>query len=69
MVQKAWAAGFATLVAVSGPSALAVDTARAANMYLAGFVRGNTLRVYSPDDTTPTLLPHGPHEASAEERT
>jgi FdhD protein len=48
MVQKAWAAGFVTLVAVSGPSALAVDTARAANMHLAGFARGGCFRMYSP---------------------
>lgn len=51
MVQKAWAAGFTALVAVSGPSALAVDTARAANMQLAGFARGTTLRLYSPTES------------------
>ena len=46
MVQKAWAAGFSTLVSVSAPSALAVDTARAANIQLAGFVRNNELNIY-----------------------
>ena len=38
MVQKAWAAGFATVLAVSAPTALAVDTARRANLFLAGFI-------------------------------
>lgn len=48
MVQKAWAAGFAAVVAVSAPSALAVDTARAADLQLAGFARAGRLNVYSP---------------------
>jgi FdhD protein len=49
MVQKAWAAGFTTLVAVSAPTALAVDAARRANLVLAGFVRGNEFNVYAPE--------------------
>ena len=49
MVQKAWAAGFGSLVAVSAPSALAVATARAAGLVLAGFARGGRLNVYAPD--------------------
>ncbi len=48
IVQKAWAAGFAALVAVSAPTSLAVETARAAGMTLAGFVRGNRMTVYAP---------------------
>lgn len=48
MVQKAWAGGFSAVVAVSAPSALAVDTARAANLMLAGFARGSTMNIYSP---------------------
>ena len=36
MVQKAWAAGFSALVAVSAPTALAVLAARRANLLLAG---------------------------------
>jgi FdhD protein len=49
IVQKAWAAGFGLLAAVSGPSALAVETARAANLALVGFLRGTTANVYAPD--------------------
>ena len=49
MVQKAWAAGFSTLVAVSAPTALAVDAARRANLVLAGFVRGDAFNVYAPE--------------------
>lgn len=49
MVQKAWAGGFSTLVAVSAPTALAVSAARRANMTLVGFVRDDTCNVYSPE--------------------
>lgn len=49
MVQKAWAAGFGSVVAVSAPSALAVDTARSAKLCLAGFARNGTLNIYSPE--------------------
>ncbi len=49
MVQKAWAGGFTTLLAVSAPTALAVRAARRANMMLAGFVRGDALNIYSGD--------------------
>ena len=48
MVQKAWAAGFAVLVAVSAPSALAAETAAVAGLDLAGFVRDGQLNFYSP---------------------
>jgi FdhD protein len=48
LVQKAWAAGFGTLVAVSAPTALAVETARAAGLHLVGFVRPGQANVYSP---------------------
>lgn len=50
MVQKAWAAGFTALVAVSGPSSLAVETARRAGLTLVGFARGGNGTVYSPMD-------------------
>jgi len=51
IVQKAWAAGFGLLAGVSGPSALAVDTARAANLGLVGFLRGRSANVYAPPPT------------------
>ncbi|MEQ1874816.1 MAG: formate dehydrogenase accessory sulfurtransferase FdhD [Ilumatobacteraceae bacterium] len=49
LVQKAWAGGFSTLVAVSAPTALAVHTARRAGLLLAGFVRSDRLNVYAPE--------------------
>jgi FdhD protein len=49
MVQKAWAGGFGTLVAVSAPTSLAVQAARRGNLVLAGFVRGDRLNVYAPE--------------------
>ncbi|MDQ3304900.1 MAG: formate dehydrogenase accessory sulfurtransferase FdhD [Actinomycetota bacterium] len=48
IVQKAWAAGFAAVVAVSAPTALAVETARTGGIMLAGFVRGERMTLYSP---------------------
>jgi FdhD protein len=48
LVQKAWAAGFSTMVAVSAPTALAVEAARAAHLNLVGFVRPGHANVYSP---------------------
>jgi FdhD protein len=49
MVQKAWAGGFNALVSVSAPTSLAVQTARRANLLLAGFVRADRLNIYSPE--------------------
>jgi FdhD protein len=49
LVQKAWAAGFSTLVAVSAPTALAVHTARRASLVLAGFVRHDRVNIYAPE--------------------
>lgn len=49
MVQKAWAAGFHTLIAVSAPTALAVEAARRANLVLAGFIRGSEFNIYAPE--------------------
>lgn len=47
MVHKAWAAGFATVVAVSAPTALAVHAARRAGITLAGFVRDDGFNLYT----------------------
>ncbi len=49
MAQKAWAAGYTALVAVSAPSALAVTTARRAGLTLVGFTRNGNAKFYSPD--------------------
>jgi FdhD protein len=48
MVQKAWAAGFGTVISVSAPTALAVRTARRAGMSLYGFTRDGSAVRYSP---------------------
>ncbi|MFM7685759.1 MAG: formate dehydrogenase accessory sulfurtransferase FdhD [Actinomycetota bacterium] len=53
LAQKAWAAGFAALVAVSAPTALAVQTARRAGLTLVGFVRNGRCNVYSPERLGP----------------
>jgi FdhD protein len=52
LVQKAWAGGFRTLVAVSAPTSLAAATARRAGLHLAGFARGSRINVYSPERIT-----------------
>lgn len=48
MIQKAWAAGFGTVVSVSAPTALAVQTAKRAGVTLYGFTRGDQAVRYSP---------------------
>lgn len=53
LVQKTWAAGCSTLVAVSAPTSLAAHTARRAGLVLAGFVREDRLNVYSPERVGP----------------
>jgi len=47
MVQKAAMAGVGAIVAVSAPSNLAVELAREHGMLLVGFVRGDSMNVYS----------------------
>jgi FdhD protein len=47
IVQKAWAAGFGMVVGVSGPTALAVETAQRAGITLAGFLRDDTVNLYT----------------------
>ena len=48
LVQKAWAAGFAWMVAVGAPTSLAVQTARTAGLVLVGFATDRRFNLYSP---------------------
>ena len=50
LVHKAVTAGIPLLTAVSAPTSLAVDLARAAGLTLVGFARGDRLNVYARDD-------------------
>lgn len=47
LTQKAWMAGLPVLAAVSAPSTLAGDLAAEAGMTLVGFLRGETMNVYT----------------------
>ena len=54
MVQKACAAGFGTLIAVSAPSSLAVDAAGRAGLRLIGFARDDRFTAYVDPSSSPT---------------
>lgn len=47
IIQKALAAGIPLVAAISAPSSLAVDFAQEANQTLIGFLRGETMNVYT----------------------
>ena len=47
IVQKAWAAGLGTVVAVSAPSSLAIEAAKRAGITLAGFARPGRVNLYT----------------------
>jgi len=47
IVQKAWAAGFGTVVAVSAPSSLAIAAAKRAGIVLGGFARPGRINLYT----------------------
>ncbi len=47
MTQKALAAGIAVIAAISAPTSLAIEFARANRQTLIGFLRGETMNVYA----------------------
>jgi FdhD protein len=49
IVQKAWLGGVPVVAAVSAPTSLAVELAEEAGISLLGFVRGDSLNIYSHD--------------------
>ncbi len=64
LTQKAVLAGIGMLVAVSAPSSLAVDLAAEAGLTLVGFVRGESMNVYTHPDRI-VLDPPTPEVAGA----
>lgn len=53
IVQKAWAASFGTVVAVSAPSSLAIQAATRAGITLAGFARPGRVNLYTDPPPPP----------------
>ena len=65
LTQKAVLAGIGMLVAVSAPSSLAVDLAAESGLTLVGFVRGESMNVYThPDRITDDAPSHVGAEAT-----
>jgi FdhD protein len=66
LTQKAVLAGIGMLVAVSAPSSLAVDLAAEAGLTLVGFVRAESMNVYThPDRIVVEAPPHAPRAPDA----
>lgn len=57
IVHKALTAGIAAVVAVSGPTSLAIDLARAHGLVVVGFARGDRVNVYSGHDRIAGRVP------------
>ncbi|WP_280423065.1 formate dehydrogenase accessory sulfurtransferase FdhD [Nocardia carnea] len=57
LAQKAVLAGIPVLAAVSAPSSLAVDLAAETGLTLAGFVRGDTMNIYTGTERVAGSLP------------
>lgn len=57
LAQKAVLAGIPILAAVSAPSSLAVDLAAESGLTLAGFVRGDTMNIYTGAERVAGSLP------------
>jgi FdhD protein len=66
IVQKAVAAGIPIVAAISAPSSLAIDLARASGVALAGFLREDGFNLYSGEDrlTAPSSAPADPGRSS-----
>jgi FdhD protein len=60
IMQKALAAGIPVIAAISAPTTLAVDFARASGQTLIGFVRGDRMNIYAHDRRLQAARPTSP---------